>query len=531
MKKFLLLLLLAGNLVSCQKDESSPLPEISDVTISDNFDPTKSSLTLGQSLTFSVDAKHAISYQWHVNQKVKGEDKSFVFTPKDRGSYQIKVVAINEDKQTKEHEIGTIKVLDPAIGISGIKCNGVAVKGEIIEIEAGKDAELEIKCTNAEVASCLWSINDQIIEGVDGLKYTFLPKWSGEYKVKVLLKNRDNIETDKTYTVAANGPYKKMPLLITESGGGMTYGEVSVVMNGNVKKDQFFAVNKSYIDASVNDAAVFGNSLYLLSTTVEGFICEADLQTFKLKRKIKKTTPTTGKGTVRRMVIANKDKAYVTLYNPYNAKQGAILIVNLKVGKTETVIDMEGIFDGQMLVIGDKVIFGAGNKLQYLNASTDQVTLIKEFDAGYSIRGVELGKDGQLYVAVAIGSISKIIGINTSSFTIESTADMTATLGNTVALCASSSQNKLYFVSTGSGWGAKSTVYCYDADTKTASVFANTEKEMYGYMTISADGSTLYFPWVANYYTSYGFISYPLSGGIKQEYDFGSDATCKAIHK
>ncbi len=528
MKKVLFLLIATTVLLSCDKnDEVAPLPIINGVTISDDFNPQISSLPAGDSLKFSIDVKNAISCQWFVNQKLAGEGSTFVFAPTTRGDYKIKVIALSENKQEKEFEVGTIKVVDPVPMVSGMTCNGEAIEGNMITAEVGKAAKLELQCTNADAVSCIWNVDGQIIEGIESLEYTFTAEWSGTHNINIQLKNQDGAMIEKAYILTAVGPYKNMPLLILESDPGMSYGGVDVITDGGVKKGQFHFVNKTHIPASINDAAIFENSIYFLST-VEDFICEADVQTLKLKRKIKNTSP--NKATPRRLIIANSTKAYVTLYNPYDSKQGGILPIDLAQGKTEKIIDMSGIFDGEMLVLDGKVIFGAGNKLQYINPATNKVTLIKEFDEKSSIKGIELGKDNQLYILASIGNKSRMTGMNPSSFTVESTVDMDVEISNTAALCSSTSQNKLYFVSTGSNWGATSKIYCYDADLKTAAIFENPQKAMYGYMTISADGTTLYFPW-NEYYTSYGFIAYSLNGGNSQKYDCEGNATCKAIHK
>lgn len=527
MKKVLFLLMLTTLLFACDdNDEVAPLPTINGVTISDDFNPQTSSLPIGDSLKFSIDATNAITCQWFVNQKLAGEGSYFIFTPTERGEYSIKVIAQNEDKQEKEFEIGTIRVTDPLPVISGITCNGEAVQGDSITIGVGKPAVLAIQCTNAEVASCSWRVDGQTIEGADSLKYSFTTEWSGTHIINIKVKNRDGAETEKSYILTAVGPYKNTPLLILESDQGMSYGEIAVIENGVIKENQFQAVNNSFIPASVNDATMFKNSIYFLSTA-EDIIYEADIQTLKLKRKIKKTTQL--KATVRRMIVANDNKAYVTLYNPYNLNQGAILPIDLAQGKIEKAIDIAGIFDGEMFVLGEKVIFGAGNKLQYIDPATDKITLIHEFDIDVAIKGIKLGKDKRLYVLASVGNKSRMIGMNSSSFVIESTVNMDAELSNTAALCASTAQNKLYFVSTGSGWNIPSKIYCYDTDTQKAIIFKEPQKAMYGYMTISADGDTLYFPWNANF-ISYGFIAYSLNGNNHQEYNLNS-ATCKAIDK
>lgn len=539
---FVVTLLAMTTITSCEKDKAAPLPEISGVEISDNFNPSTDVLTKGESLTFTLKVENAANCKWYVDEKLQEGKDTFVFTPTMRGSYHIKVVAANEDNVTSEYEVGTINVVDPAPVVAEIMCNDLKITDKVA-LNVGTAANFTVNCTNVDVESFVWSVDGTVVEGAIGNTYKLESDWSGEHTIEIQLKNVDEISTKVSFVVAFDGEYKDLLMLVTESDAGMSYGEVNVVKEGALLENRYEFVNKSNLNASINDATLYGNNLYFLSTTSD-FIYEVDRQTLKLKRKISKgAAQLSGLGTVRRMVVASKEKAYVSLWG--TGTKGAVAAIDLIKGEGAKAIAVPGMFTDKMIVVGKSVIFGAKNQLQSINSDNDQLTTLATFDEGREVRGVTLGRNGKLYVAVTAvsdgkskpvaGSKSQIVCLNSSTFAIESTTELNVQFGlNTnsmypcSSLCSSSSNDMLYFVITGSEWGATSTIYSFNTLSKTSEIFASPEKGIYGYMTISQDGTTLNFPW-GDGYMSNGFYSYSTATKAKVDYEIGSVPPCIAI--
>ena len=510
MKKFLLVSLAVLAMLSCKKDNPVLLPEIDNVLISGGFNPSTSALTIGNSLTFSLDAENVASCKWYVDGALEGEEMTFVFTPSGRGSYTIKVVAANESNDTVEQTIGTIRVVDPAPIISSLTCDGDPIGGDL-EINVGGELEFSVFSTNVTISGYEWSVNGEAVDATTST-YTFTSDWSGDYEITVALKNLDDIATEESFTVSVNGPYKNGVVFYSTSTANLAFQSSSNYYT-DLASTATGGESLTFEDVYISD-----NIIYFLTSYKKILACDA--QTFK---KIEEygDFSTTGIGYSYRFIKAAENKFYISTEKAVAGgglwsyqKQGDDYVMS-----ATAIAGTANAPYSKPIKVGDYILVGNGDDIAVIDPSTDMAVPHSkngiEIDAARKIRDVVRGRDGYIY-AVAYGSstvTSSVIKIDPADFSfieetelLEGTNKVYQSFMAGARAAASLSSNHIFIMGAGG-------IYKYDYQGKSTSLFATGSGTALNYMQMGVDQENLYVG-STNYSTSEVQI-YNIQTGVK----------------
>lgn len=121
--------------------------------------------------------------QWILNDKVVGDDETYIFPKSQLGKYDLRIEATNEDGTTvRSYEIDVVETLPykvefPTISYFSSERNRSAV--------IGRPVFLRPQLEYIDNPSFEWYLDDKLIEGEKSRNFTFTPEAVGDMKVSV----------------------------------------------------------------------------------------------------------------------------------------------------------------------------------------------------------------------------------------------------------------------------------------------------------------------------------------------------------